>query len=346
MGFFKDFKEDFSQAVNDLLPESESKKGTKDSVLPEEDFDDDQIINTLDDDLFQVDGDLEDDFSWLEDDEMVKLETEDALNLSKEKNIEESLSDDIEDIAEDNIEEDDIIADMNTLDADLDDIDDFDELAQLDSLDDLDDLDDLKDVEDLFEEGEIIMEDYEVEDMLSEDTNEFIAEVDDIIDESSKDSSLKGEKFAVDEVTIIGKDTKITGSICSNGSIDIQGTIVGDIECLGKLSVSGNVKGNSIASEIYVNATRLEGSITSEGCIKVGVGTVIIGDVTATSGVIAGAIKGQIDVNGAVVLDSTAIVKGNINAKSVQINNGAVVDGYCSLSYAAVDIDNVFEVEK
>jgi len=43
------------------------------------------------------------------------------------------------------------------------------------------------------------------------------------------------------------------------------------------------------------------------------------------------------------VIDSTAIIKGNIKAKSVQVNNGAVIDGYCSLAYADVDLDNIFE---
>ncbi len=144
-------------------------------------------------------------------------------------------------------------------------------------------------------------------------------------------------------VTVITRGTTINGSIISDCSLDVMGTINGDIECLGKLSISGKVIGNSMASEVYVNTERLEGSISSEGSVKVGVGTVVIGDITATSGVIAGAVKGEIDVSGPVVIDSTAIIKGNIKAKSVQMNNGAVVEGFCSLSYSDVDINNIFE---
>jgi len=146
-----------------------------------------------------------------------------------------------------------------------------------------------------------------------------------------------------DEVTVISKGTTINGSISSDGSLDIMGNITGDVECLGKLSITGKIIGNSTAAEVYVNTERLEGSITSEGSVKIGLGTVVIGDISASSAVIAGAVKGEIDVNGPVVIDSTAIIKGNIKAKSVQINNGAVVDGYCSLSYADVDLDNIFE---
>lgn len=144
-------------------------------------------------------------------------------------------------------------------------------------------------------------------------------------------------------VTVITKGTTINGSIISDCSLDVMGTINGDIECLGKLTISGKVTGNSLASEIIVNTDRLEGSVVSEGAVKVGLGTIVIGDVTAASAVFAGAVKGEIDVKGPVVLDSTAIIKGNIKAKSIQMANGAVMDGFCSLSYADLKIDDIFE---
>ncbi len=144
-------------------------------------------------------------------------------------------------------------------------------------------------------------------------------------------------------VTVITKGTTINGSIISDCSLDVMGTINGDIECLGKLTISGKVTGNAMAAEVFVNTDRLEGNITSEGTVKIGLGTVIIGDITASSGVIAGAVKGEIDVKGPVVIDSTAIIKGNVKAKSVQMNNGAVLEGFCSLAYASVEIDNIFE---
>ena len=108
-------------------------------------------------------------------------------------------------------------------------------------------------------------------------------------------------------------------------------------------TITGKVIGKATAAEIYVNTERMEGSINSEGSVKIGLGTVVIGDILGTSAVIAGAVKGDIDVNGPVVIDSTAIIKGNIKAKSLQINNGAVVDGFCSLTYSDVNLDNIFE---
>lgn len=161
-----------------------------------------------------------------------------------------------------------------------------------------------------------------------------------VVKEEPKRELSEEDKNAV---TVITKGTTINGSIISDCSLDVMGTINGDIECLGKLTISGKVTGNSLASDVIVNTDRLEGSVVSEGSVKVGVGTVVIGDITAASAVFAGAVKGEIDVKGPVVLDSTAIIKGNIKAKSIQMNNGAVMDGFCSLSYADLQIDDIFE---
>lgn len=146
-------------------------------------------------------------------------------------------------------------------------------------------------------------------------------------------------------VTTITSGTTIKGGISSDGSLEVMGVITGDVECQGKVSIVGKVSGNVIASEVYVSTQRLEGSLSSEGAVKIGVGTIIVGDVDATSAYIAGAVKGDIDVNGHVIVDSTAIVKGNIKAKSIQVNNGAVVDGYCSLNYAGVNLDDFFDAK-
>lgn len=144
------------------------------------------------------------------------------------------------------------------------------------------------------------------------------------------------------KTTVISKGTVINGSIVSDSSLEVFGTVNGDISCLGKLSISGTVKGKSSAAEVCLNTNRLEGGITSKGSVTIGAGTVVIGDIAAASCVVAGAVRGDLDVNGPVVVDSTAVIKGNINAKGIQVNSGAVIDGFCALPYASVDIDSYF----
>ena len=48
-------------------------------------------------------------------------------------------------------------------------------------------------------------------------------------------------------------------------------------------------------------------------------------------------------MKGPVILDSSAIVMGDIKSKSVQINNGAVVEGMCSQCYADVNPSAFFD---
>ena len=150
-------------------------------------------------------------------------------------------------------------------------------------------------------------------------------------------------KVANDEVSVIMDSMIINGNIATEGALDIRGSIVGDVEALGKLNITGTIQGNSRAVEVFAEGARITGEIHSSGTIKVGQSSVIIGNIYATSAVIAGAIKGDIDVKGPVILDASAIVMGNIKSKSVQINNGAVIEGMCSQCYAEVNPTSFFE---
>ena len=107
--------------------------------------------------------------------------------------------------------------------------------------------------------------------------------------------------------------------------------------------MTGTINGNSNASEFFADVAKIEGEVVSTGTVKVGTGSVIIGNITATSAVIAGAVKGDIDVQGPVVVDTSAVIMGNIKSRSVQINNGAVIEGFCSQCYADIDVQGLFE---
>lgn len=186
----------------------------------------------------------------------------------------------------------------------------------------------------------------EPEDMVVEELIEEEAIVEETVAEETVQEVVAEEEDDVlpsDEIAEITKGTSITGNIESDGSVNVYGKIVGDIKCKGKLVVTGRVQGISTAREIFANNAKIEGDVHSDGTIKIGNGSVIVGNVYATSAVIGGAVKGDIDVNGPVIVDGTAVVKGNIKSRSVQINNGAVIDGFCSQSYADIDYKSLFE---
>lgn len=157
-----------------------------------------------------------------------------------------------------------------------------------------------------------------------------------------KEESVFNAEDADTETTYITKGSKLTGDLETDGSIDIIGTIEGSVSCKGKVVVGGKVVGNIIAGELYANNARIEGDIKSYGSVKVGVGSMIIGGIEGESAVIAGAVNGDIDVKGPVIVDSTAVIMGNIKSRSVQINNGAVIEGFCSQSYSDIDVKSFF----
>ena len=134
-------------------------------------------------------------------------------------------------------------------------------------------------------------------------------------------------KVVSDETAVVTEGMSITGDITSGGSLELIGNVIGNIEILGKLNITGGIQGNSKAAEIYAEGARINGEVTSQGSVKIGQSSVVIGNITANSAVVAGAVKGDIDVRGPVILDTSAIVMGNIKSKSVQINNGAVIEG-------------------
>ena len=136
-------------------------------------------------------------------------------------------------------------------------------------------------------------------------------------------------------------ETEINAGAFSNGVFNM-----GDGTCSEETSVITEgmvINGNSIAGEVYAENAKITGNVNSESLVKIGTGTVIVGNISSFSAAIAGAVKGDIDVHGPVVLDSTAIVKGNIRSKSVQISNGAVLEGVCSQAYAEVSPTSFFE---
>ena len=146
--------------------------------------------------------------------------------------------------------------------------------------------------------------------------------------------------------TIITKSTIIAGNISTEDDLIIEGSVCGDVDCKGKLTISGEVSGNAIAKAISINTSKFEGDVRSDGRIEIKEGTVIIGNIYGDEALISGAVKGEIVVANGARLEKSAIVKGNIKAKSVQIDNGAVLQGFCELQYDNLDLDELFGGEE
>ena len=330
MGFFQDLKEDLSMAVNELIPEADEELANPEETAEnreetvenkEETAKEDEVV--VNEDAFRAavdrlgeDADLFAGASLQEQAEETDAQagdepTDDELQpeLSEEQPTEQPKAPWEETLKEETPAEES--AERNQEDENL-------SAAGADSL-----------IKEVCEEIEQADEETELE-----------KEVGKVMTQQSE-TVLTGE--ALDETGVITNGMKVTGDISSQGSLDVLGAVKGNIEILGKLNISGEVEGNSVAAEVFADSANITGEIHASGSVKVGQSSVIIGDIFATSAVIAGAVKGDIDVQGPVVLDTSAIVMGNIKSKSVQINNGAVIEGMCSQCYADVNPASFFQ---
>ena len=384
MGFFKDFKRDFAQAVNELMPD-------KDELGAE--YDDEDMVNTFDEndqmdvapedllenlDEIRIDKQEEntmpevsenlEHFSNAETAEETGEETSvfdtvpeaevitDDLELDPEPFSEEELNPkpDMEYLQAETVTEKTEEPDTETETGD-------DELKALDALDEenmLEHTDEALQIEPDTEKKEDELSSFltadlgkAVEDTLAKQAeDELEAENNQIQEDMTVETTtaMPEEKTDVNalieaDTTYITKSTVINGDLQTDGCIDLIGTVNGAVSCDGKLIVGGTVTGDVQVGELYANAARIEGDVHVVDAAKIGVGTVVVGNVFAGSAVIAGAVKGDIDVQGPVIVDSTAVIMGNIKSKSVQINNGAVIEGMCSQCYSEIDVKSFFE---
>ncbi|MCR4590390.1 MAG: polymer-forming cytoskeletal protein [Lachnospiraceae bacterium] len=144
-------------------------------------------------------------------------------------------------------------------------------------------------------------------------------------------------------ISVITKGMTIHGDIISDQGLEVIGEVKGNIKIAGPLIVSGTVTGDMEAGDVTGSSAKIIGDIVSSGTVNVGSETVIIGNINGKAAQIAGAVKGDIDVKGDAVLESSAIINGDIRSRSVSIKNGAVIEGHCSQTYADVSPADFFK---
>lgn len=326
MGFFKDFKEDFSQAVNELMPGDDNLDASK--------VDEDLVVDTLGDDvdvlaelskLDELLGQVKPAGTDAKKDEVKVAEAKKEEPKKEEPKKEEPKKEEVKKEEPKPVEQKEVKKEF------------FKKTEQ-------------KAAEPVKQAEAPKIEVVKKEEVKKEEPVAPVipakAQEDKKMNENTTPVMPEFKAPVSEEVSVITQGMIINGDVISNGSLDIRGEIHGNVTCNGKLTVTGTITGNSNSSEFFADSARVDGEVTSTGTVKIGLGSVVVGNVTSTSAVIAGAIKGDIDVQGPVVVDTSAVVMGNIKSRSVQINNGAVIEGFCSQAYSDVDVKSLFESKK
>ncbi|MFH0780320.1 MAG: polymer-forming cytoskeletal protein [Parcubacteria group bacterium] len=109
--------------------------------------------------------------------------------------------------------------------------------------------------------------------------------------------------FAGADDTVIGNSIKIEGDMVSNGSIVVEGEVIGSLKTEKNLTVGEKAK--------------------------------IVADVSAKEAFISGKVQGNIKVQDKLELAASAEVNGDISASVLKIDAGAVFNGKCSMTESA-----------
>ncbi len=115
------------------------------------------------------------------------------------------------------------------------------------------------------------------------------------------------------ELNLIAAGTVLEGKLRSPGSIRIDGRVVGEITATNNISVGG--------------AGDIEGNISAKN-VTVG-----------------GKVQGSIVAQEKLVFESKAVIRGDIHAAKLVIDEGAVFDGKCNMTSQAKSLPNVVELK-
>jgi cytoskeletal protein CcmA (bactofilin family) len=107
-----------------------------------------------------------------------------------------------------------------------------------------------------------------------------------------KTKTMNGD---VEDTTVISSGMKVEGKVSSSGSIRLDGTVQGDIDCQGNVTIGEQGK--------------------------------VYGKVDGLSITIGGKVEGEIKAKEKLILESKANLKGDIFTKILVVESGARFDG-------------------
>lgn len=102
------------------------------------------------------------------------------------------------------------------------------------------------------------------------------------------------------EVNIIANGTIIEGKVTSQGSMRIDGKVIGNVHVNGNLTIG----------------------VTGE----------IQGDIEAKNVIVGGKVNGTITVAERLVFESKAVIKGDVKASKLVVDEGALFNGKCVMT--------------
>ena len=137
---------------------------------------------------------------------------------------------------------------------------------------------------------------------------------------------------------------KITGDVISDGDLLLQGEVDGNVSIEGTLELNGVIRGKDLkVGRVELTEGIIESNIECLDYIGIESGVTIIGDVKAKNADISGAVMGNLDIEGNISVGSTAVLKGDVVTRSINVDLGAICDINLAKSYSEHKASEFFE---
>ena len=130
------------------------------------------------------------------------------------------------------------------------------------------------------------------------------------------------------EVSVVGRGTRIEGTVVAAGSLRVEGEVKGKITAEQEVSLSaqGRVEANIEATSIIL-AGRVKGDITATADVSLPADSHLTGNIRAHNVEVGGTVIGDILGRGKVELGPGARVEGDITSATLAIADGAIFVG-------------------
>lgn len=148
--------------------------------------------------------------------------------------------------------------------------------------------------------------------------------------------------------TVISRSMVIVGEITSSGDIDIYGDVKGSVKTDGDIKATGKIVGDLAGNGFTLNGCTIQGNISAQGTVTIGLNTIVVGDIIADSIKLNGKVKGNLTISKMSEFMENALLAGDVQSQTISMSQGAKLHGNVSValdsSQSEKEFDSIFRV--
>lgn len=133
--------------------------------------------------------------------------------------------------------------------------------------------------------------------------------------------------YTLSPVSFLAEGCVWEGTLRSEGDVEVSCAFCGELCAKGAVKLHATMEGNVTAGSLTLSGCKLKGDVVCDDLMVISRDSHLSGSIVARELRCAGVVEGDISAAGAVILESSARVIGNIDAGSLTVDKGAVLQG-------------------